>query len=604
MKTRRIHPLGAALTLLVTIAAVACVAIGNAHTTQAKPLRSPTPLPKKAAQAQSATVLIYMNGSDLESYAGEASADIAEMLASGVGDNVNVVLETLGTRSWKEYGIASDHSQRYRVNKGSLELVDDSLGQLDTTSAQTLSDFIGWGTSTYPADRYMLLFWNHGAGPVYGFGYDEFQNDYAALTLDEIQAALKQNANVHFDMIGMDCCLMSSMETCYVLQPYCDYAVLSEDFEPGIGWSYKNWLNMLEQNPSVSTVELGTTIVDNMMQAVSSDPENGDATLALIDESVAPALYASWVIFAYANKDALLATNYSHDTAQRGRPGWPFHTDNRDQNEYGYPNDWSPPDEWDMPNDWDSGYEMWDNDMSYVTMSDYSVTDIMEVASQLGSTEAEELKQTTDNAIVHFGRTSGETNMTGIGVTLPYADAEFYDELVRVFSACGFDQEYIDWLRAFVEVDAGNEGQQGSGPATTDSGYPMAHPQSEDFARRDWQDQAPQQPGFTQARASSAKTCESTMGAHAQKCSGLYASSAARSSIATQRTSSTSEGSGCGMPSQRPMSTWSYSCSTRPFAYSARYTNDAISRRSSARQPSSSRTLRYAASSTASPTLG
>ena len=48
--------------------------------------------------AKSATVMIYMNGSDLESEAGEASADISEMLASGIGENVNVIIQTMGTK--------------------------------------------------------------------------------------------------------------------------------------------------------------------------------------------------------------------------------------------------------------------------------------------------------------------------------------------------------------------------------------------------------------------------------------------------------------------------------------------------------------------------
>ena len=166
----------------------------------------------------------------------------------------------------------------------------------------------------------MLVMWDHGGGPVYGFGYDEFQSDYAALTLDEIQEALEANNNVHFDFIGMDCCIMSSIETCHVLAPFCDYTILSEDFEPGIGWSYKNWMGMLEQNPSIGTVELGAAIVDDMVAAVSEDPENGEATLALIDESAVDALFNAWIDFAYENKDALLNTNY--------RKGWSNETNN------------------------------------------------------------------------------------------------------------------------------------------------------------------------------------------------------------------------------------------------------------------------------------
>ena len=96
----------------------------------ASPIRATNVLPNRAGNVNSTTILVYLNGSDLESEAGLATADISEMLESGIGTNANVVIETLGTRQWQNYGIASDHSQRYRVNKGSLELVDDSLGSL------------------------------------------------------------------------------------------------------------------------------------------------------------------------------------------------------------------------------------------------------------------------------------------------------------------------------------------------------------------------------------------------------------------------------------------------------------------------------------------
>ena len=439
---------------------------------------------RDASQDKSATILVYMNGSDLESYAGEASSDISEMLASGVGNNVNVVIQTLGTSAWQDHGIASDHTQRYRLNNGKLELVDDSLGQLDTTAASTLSDFIRWGVETYPADRYMLLMWDHGAGPVYGFGYDEFQGDYAALTLDEMQSALNDNANVHFDLIGMDCCLMSSIETCQVLAPYCDYTILSEDFEPGVGWSYEKWLRKLEENPGIQTSELGTSIVVEMISAVQADPENGEATLALIDESAVPGLFNTWLDFAYANKDALLSTNYSQQTAVRGRPGWPLgpgtghgggsqYGDGGNNSGYGQQMNTGDPSgsmdntgfgpmggmgpgsmggmtDWGGPAEWSD----WDYDTSYVTMSDYYVTDIRDVASAVGSDQTTALEEAAKNAIVHYGKNSGEEGMTGIGVTLPYGDSEFYDELVKVFTACGIDKNYVDWLGEFVNSDA------------------------------------------------------------------------------------------------------------------------------------------------------
>ena len=101
-----------------------------------------------------ATVFVYMNGSDLESEDGEATEDLCEMLAANISSQVNVLVETIGTKSWsKRLGIASDHTQRYKAEAGNLVLVDDSLGQLDCTSPDTLADFISWGAENYPANR-------------------------------------------------------------------------------------------------------------------------------------------------------------------------------------------------------------------------------------------------------------------------------------------------------------------------------------------------------------------------------------------------------------------------------------------------------------------
>ncbi|MBR3325817.1 MAG: hypothetical protein IKG22_00640 [Atopobiaceae bacterium] len=459
-------------TLAVTIATALALVLGavtlpTAYAQNTKPLPVTKSLPVKAKAARSTTVLIYLNGSDLESDAGEATADMAEMLASGVGENTNVVIETLGTREWHNYNIASDHTQRYLVKNGKLELVDDSLPQLDTTAPQTLSDFIAWGTTNYPADRYVLVMWDHGGGPVYGFGYDEFQDEGAALTLDEMQQALAANPNVHFDIIGMDCCIMGSLETCVALQPYCDYMVLSEDFVPGTGWSYQGWMSELERNPTVSSEDLGKMIVDDMISDTVKDPENGEATLALIDESSVDELYNAWLNFAYENKDSLLANNYSQQTEWRDRPqhatsnkphgtngyetndqyGDPWHSmDENTWNEYG---DWG---EYGGLEDWTSLWENWGYDGSNVTLTDYNVTDMMSVATSVDSEASNNLQAAFNDAIVHFGSTSGEEGMSGLAVALPYGDAEFYEQLVKVFSACGIDNDYLNWLESFVDV--------------------------------------------------------------------------------------------------------------------------------------------------------
>ena len=377
-----------------------------------------------------ATVFVYMNGSDLESEDGEATEDLCEMLAANISSQVNVLVETIGTKSWsKRLGIASDHTQRYKVEAGNLMLVDDSLGQLDCTSPDTLADFISWGAENYPANRYILIFWDHGAGPVYGFGYDEHQSEDSVLTIDEIQTAIRQSG-IYFDIIGMDSCIMSSLELCCAMYNYCDYMILSEDFESGYGWSYTGWLNALSDNTSISSEELGKIIVDDM---IADNEENGEgaSTLALIDESYMKVLYTAWADFAYANEPALLGENYSMHV----RGGRRTHPVLREKGLFDF---------------------LFDEDGDY-SMSDYYITDIMAVAQNIESKETEALAAAVNLSICYFNCTDDEVGMTGLSVTLPYGDSEFYGYLYPVFTGVGMDADYVGWLEKFVYAEGYND---------------------------------------------------------------------------------------------------------------------------------------------------
>ena len=377
-----------------------------------------------------ATVFVYMNGSDLESEDGEATEDLCEMLAANISSQVNVLVETIGTKSWsKRLGIASDHTQRYKAEAGNLVLVDDSLGQLDCTSPDTLADFISWGAENYPANRYILIFWDHGAGPVYGFGYDEHQSEDSVLTIDEIQTAIRQSG-IYFDIIGMDSCIMSSLELCCAMYNYCDYMILSEDFESGYGWSYTGWLNALSENTSISSEKLGKIIVDDM---IADNEENGEgaSTLALIDESYMKVLYTAWADFAYANEPALLGENYSMHV----RGGRRTHPVLREKGLFDF---------------------LFDEDGDY-SMSDYYITDIMAVAQNIESKETEALAAAVNLSIRYFNCTDDEVGMTGLSVTLPYGDSEFYGYLYPVFTGVGMDADYVGWLEKFVYAEGYND---------------------------------------------------------------------------------------------------------------------------------------------------
>ncbi|MBR1476617.1 MAG: hypothetical protein IJ608_01490 [Lachnospiraceae bacterium] len=371
--------------------------------------------------AKSATIMIYMNGSDLESEAGEATRDISEMLSSGIGENVNVILQTMGTKRWHDYGISSKTAQTYQIRNGELLLVRDDLGQLDCTSGETLSEFIGFCGRNYPADRYIFVFWNHGGGPVYGFGYDEWQPEEESLTIAEMAQAFSENQNIHFDIIGMDCCIMANLETCFVMSPYCKYTLLSEDFESGLGWSYTGWMEKLEEDSGISTPLLGKYIVDDIIADNENSFEGASACIGLFNVSTARRLFEAWEKYAYRNEEALLNKNYSRNHKAKGRGAKGF---------------------WDL----------WGMDDSNVTLSDYYISDMLALIESIDkdSDEAKNLMSALKAAVAYYGHTSDKNELTGLAVSLPYGNPDFYAQLKSVYQNLGFGDEYIEWLGSFV----------------------------------------------------------------------------------------------------------------------------------------------------------
>ncbi len=236
------------------------------------------------------TLLIYMNGSDLETdyYAG--SDDFLEMIKGDIPDNVAVIVQTGGTRDWhtNEYGlpmVSATQNQRWRVTDTEMVLLENS-GKSNMGSAQTLTDFIDYGVTNYESDQYSLIMWNHGAGAIYGFGGADELFNYDSMTLDEMQTAFENSYAKHpitFDLVGFDACLMGSVEVGHVLAPYSRYLLASEELEPGHGWDYTSLMNQLSLDANSDPVSFGSAIIDGFVEHAKDNYTNNAITLSLID---------------------------------------------------------------------------------------------------------------------------------------------------------------------------------------------------------------------------------------------------------------------------------------------------------------------------------
>ncbi len=235
------------------------------------------------------TVLVYICGSDLESDAGQATDDIAEMISSGIGSQsgATVLLATGGAGSWMEYGISSRSHQYYRVGPQGLELLRD-LGQKNMGDKSTLSAFLRFGLSAAPARRYMLVFWDHGGGPVYGLCNDaNYRDDY--LTLEELRTGMTEGlSGQHLEIVAFDCCIMNCIDLCADLADMTDYSVLSQEMVSGTGLSYDQWMGLLARNPAADAKDVAISMAESYVEKNSKGWHADTATMAVISSAEMP----------------------------------------------------------------------------------------------------------------------------------------------------------------------------------------------------------------------------------------------------------------------------------------------------------------------------
>lgn len=241
---------------------------------------------EEPGEMKSYTVMVYMMGSNLESEYGEATSDIYEMKAamskeySSIGDRVNLLIEYGGSEKWSLPELADSASLhgRFEITGNGVEnltkLKDANMGD-----ARTLSDFISYGITHYPAKKYILIFWNHGSGAIDGFGYDErYQGD--SLKLLEISEAFETSGmkNYDFAAVGFDACLMGGIETACSMPENVEYMTASAAPEPTDGWDY-GWITVLDSD-DITGKEISEYIADRYCAHYEVKGEKAPVTMA------------------------------------------------------------------------------------------------------------------------------------------------------------------------------------------------------------------------------------------------------------------------------------------------------------------------------------
>ncbi len=380
----------------------------------------------KGDGTDTATIMVYMCGTDLESRSRMATMDLSEMIGANIDESkVRVLVYTGGCSNWRNNIVSSSTNQIYQVAAGGLRAIQQNLGSSAMTDERNLGAFIKWCAANYPADRYGLICWDHGGGTLSGYGYDEKYPNSGSITADELPKALAEGG-CKFDFIGFDACLMATLETAIACEPYADYLIASEETEPGYGWYYTNWLAQLSQNSSADTLSFGKTLADTFVQD-NQQKRGGSTTLSIIDlAELSGTVPESFSKFSAALAQMAGSQNYRQVANARAS-----------SREFG-------------------------------TSSGIDQIDLITFCDKLGNTESQQFAEVL-RSIVKYNVTSRDmTNSRGVSIYFPYRKMRYVNTILSTYSKMGLDSSYIKACQNFASLAAGGQISAGGSSSPLD----------------------------------------------------------------------------------------------------------------------------------------
>ena len=370
------------------------------------------------------TIMVYMVGSDLETNYSAATYDLMEMVnAQYDTSKINVVVCAGGAKQWNNNIVSASETSYYLVT-------DESLSKVKTNPTKnmglssTLSEFLTWCKSTYSTDRYSLILWNHGGGPIYGYGHDEVGSDM--LSLSELVTALSSspfNAYNKLETLGFDACLMGTVETAWVFKDYAEYYIASQEVEPGNGWDYE-FLSKLSTCKNGG--EMGSLIIDYYFDFYEAQfsyaPQlETEITLSCLDLSkIDEVEQAVNTLFSSVNSDVLAG---QMATASRCRYS---------SKAFG----------------------------KYATTTSYDLIDLKHIANLLAPyySQANALASAVDSAVVCSK--SNVANANGLSIYHPYDNISQASAINTIYGNFRFAPVYAEYIKNFMSNMAASSATQ------------------------------------------------------------------------------------------------------------------------------------------------
>ena len=362
------------------------------------------------------TIMVYLCGTDLESRSGMGTADLQEMAAATLSDNVRVIVYTGGCKKWKNSVVSNRVNQIYQVKGGGIKCLEDNMGQGSMSDPATLTSFINYCKENFPANRNELILWDHGSGSLSGYAYDEKYPTSGSMSLSGIKKAIA-DSGVQFDFVGFDACLMATVETALMLSDYADYMIASEETEPGVGWYYTNWLSRLSADTSMPTVEIGKNIVDDFVTVCDRKCPGQKATLSVTDLAEVSATVPDKL-----NKFSVSTSEMISDVN-----GFMTVSDARNKAK------------------------------EFAQSSKIDQIDFIHFAKLLNTDDSRQLADVLASCVKYNRTERNISNANGLSIYFPYKKASKAGAMVRTYEQIGMDSAYSDCIRAFASSEQGGQ---------------------------------------------------------------------------------------------------------------------------------------------------
>lgn len=215
--------------------------------------------------------MVYLDGdSDLDAFARRNLEQMTEVGSTGA---VNIIVQFDG------FG-PDTPAVRYKVEKGSLTKLAD-LGEINTASTDAISNFLTSSITSFPAAHYALILWDHGDGWK-GMLSDWGNNGVKSpeFPISAIAGGIRTAETTtgrKIDIIGIDACIMATVEAAYEFKDVADFLVASQELVQLTGWDYQGLFSSLMADPLRDPENMARLMVDSYQKYIESNPSLNDS---------------------------------------------------------------------------------------------------------------------------------------------------------------------------------------------------------------------------------------------------------------------------------------------------------------------------------------